>query len=316
PVSWPVAHANINSVISFSSPEPAPAWVAVGLAMAAAGIYAQGARRQHRAVRAVGSGDGGTLGWPALRRLLRDRGWLRGLLLLGAGTGLQLAALCLAPLTIVHPVGVLALTVTATLDARAERRPLGAASIKAIIACSSAVGLFVAFAAINVTPRYHADPAADATRVVLLLAAVTLIATSAGLPRSGRWSCLAWTTGAGTSFGFAAVLTRIVAEQVAANGLTAAPPVALAGLLAAVLLGGWCLQQAHANGSTAVVVAGLTVIDPIVAVGLALAVLGEGAGIGTVSAVAMLCCAIGAAAAVVVLTHRRVETTAIAGVGR
>jgi hypothetical protein len=315
-VSSSVARANINSVISFSSPEPAPAWLAIGIAAAAAGIYAQGARRQHAAVLAIGSGDGSRLGWPALRRLLRDRGWRGGLLLLAAGTGLQLVALSLAPLAVVHPVGVLALTVTAILDARAERRPLSVASVKAIIGCSSAVGLFVAFAAINVTPRYHADPAADAARVVVLLAAVTLVATLAGMPRSGRWSCLAWTAGAGTSFGFAAVLTRIVAEQVAASSLPAAPPVALAGLLAAVLLGGWCLQQAHASGSTAVVVAGLTVIDPLVAVGLALAVLGEGAGIGVVSAIAMLCCAAGAAAAVVVLTRRRVETTAIAGVAR
>lgn len=303
-------------MISFSSAEPAPAWLAIGIAVAAAVTYAQGARRQHGAVRSITTGDGCGVGGPALRLLLADRRWLGGLLLLGVGTGLQLVALSLAPLPVVHPVGVLALTVTAVLDARLARRPLDAASITAIVACSTAVALFVALAATNITSRHHTDPAADAARVVALLAAVTLVVALTGVPRSGRWSCLAWTTGAGTAFGFAAVLARIIVEQIAASGPTAAPPVAVLGVLVSVLLGGWSLQQAHAGGPVAVVVAGLTVVDPLVAVGLACAALGEGNGIGVGCAIAMLCCAAGAAAAVVALTRRRVDSTAIVAVAR
>jgi len=314
-VSSPVAPSNINSMID--DPMPALAWLAIAIAVVAAGFYAQGARHQHRAVRAMTSGrPGEELGWAGLRGLSRDRVWLSGLLLLGAGTGLQVVALSLAPLTVVHPIGVLAIAFAAVLDARAARRPLDAVSITAIVGCSAGLGLFVLLAATTVSPMINDDAAADAGRLVALLAVASAAMAVAGALRARRWPCLMWTAAAGTAFGFAAALTRIVAEQVVAHGVDGAPPIAVLGVAAAGLLGGWCLQQAHAGGPTSLVVAGLTVIDPLVAVGLGLAVLGEGAGIGAGRATAMLACAAGAAAGVVVLARRRIDSVPLAGVAR
>jgi hypothetical protein len=45
--------------------------------------------------------------------------------------------------------------------------------------------------------------------------------------------------------------------------------------LAAVALGGWFVQNAYAKGPPDLVIAGLTVIDPMVAVTIAIIVLGE-----------------------------------------
>src|SRR5690606_24884458 len=58
------------------------------------------------------------------------------------------------------------------------------------------------------------------------------------------------------------------------------PGILLAALVVLVVTvgGGWLVQQAYAAGAPAVVVACLTVVDPIVAVLLGAALLGEGAG--------------------------------------
>jgi len=58
------------------------------------------------------------------------------------------------------------------------------------------------------------------------------------------------------------------------------------GIAAALIGGGWAVQQAHAAGAPAVVVGCMTVIDPLVAVGLGIAMLGEGAGMSAATAVA------------------------------
>jgi hypothetical protein len=49
----------------------------------------------------------------------------------------------------------------------------------------------------------------------------------------------------------------------------------LAGLIVAALLGGYFVQTAYSVGSPDLVIAGLTVIDPLVAVAIAITVLGE-----------------------------------------
>jgi hypothetical protein len=50
---------------------------------------------------------------------------------------------------------------------------------------------------------------------------------------------------------------------------------ALVSMIGAVLLGGWFVQNAFSSGPPDLVIAGLTVIDPMVAVGIAIGVLGE-----------------------------------------
>jgi hypothetical protein len=50
------------------------------------------------------------------------------------------------------------------------------------------------------------------------------------------------------------------------------------GIALALVGGGWAVQRAHAAGASAVVVGCLTVIDPLVAVVLGVAMLGEGTG--------------------------------------
>ncbi len=90
---------------------------------------------------------------------------------------------------------------------------------------------------------------------------------------------------AGTLFGFVVTLAKVVIDRVrtiattpfefgAADILTL---LCLIGLGAAAILGMYFVQTAHSSNPPDIVVAGLTVIDPLVAVTIGVIVLGEAA---------------------------------------
>lgn len=245
-------------------------WVAVLLAVGGACCYAFGARHQNAAVRGLDD-----LTVRGLLRLARDRGWLTGLLLLAAGTGLHVTAVALAPLTVVQPIGALALALTAVLHARARGVRLNRASVAAIVACIGGIAAFVGLATGSVRPAPVTTT--EALRVLALLGAAAIaFGLVLAVTRRGRARALMHLAAAGMAFGFVATLTRVITQRVREDGLTdpflLLPALAITG---ALLAGGWCLQRAHADGPPDLVVAGLTVIDPLVAVSIGLTVLGE-----------------------------------------
>jgi len=75
----------------------------------------------------------------------------------------------------------------------------------------------------------------------------------------------------------------------------------------AMIVGGWSIQQAYASGPADVVISCLTVGDPLTAVILGSLLLGEGAQLTPATSIAMVCCALAAAAGVRLLAkhHRR-----------
>src|SRR5690606_20244039 len=90
---------------------------------------------------------------------------------------------------------------------------------------------------------------------------------------------------AGVLFGFVVTLAKVVIDRVRTIAftefeITAADILTIlcvVGLIAAALLGMYFVQTAHASNPPDLVVAGLTVIDPIVAVSIGIVVLGEAA---------------------------------------
>jgi len=279
-------------------------WVAVLLAVSGACCYAFGARHQNTAVR--GTAD---LTVRGLLRLVRDRGWLTGLLLLAAGTGLHVTAVALAPLTVVQPIGALALALTAVLHARARGIRLNRASIAAIVACIGGVATFVGLAAGSVRPQ--AVTTAEALRVLALMgAAAVLLAAVLAVTRAGRARALAHIAATGVAFGFVATVTRVATQRVREDGFTD-PFLVLSAvaIIVALLAGGWCLQRAHADGPPDLVVAGLTVIDPLVAVALGITVLGEAPYLRPAALAALAVSAVLAAGGVAVLARHHPDAT-------
>ncbi|MFW6188579.1 MAG: DMT family transporter, partial [Actinomycetota bacterium] len=109
-------------------------WTAVALALLSAGCLAVGSHRQSRAVRAHTGRERPRAG---LLTVLASPGYLTGLALVGIGTVLNVGALAVGTVTVVQPLGMLALVVTALLQARDERVPVPARTWAAVALCTT-----------------------------------------------------------------------------------------------------------------------------------------------------------------------------------
>ena len=152
-------------------------WMAVGLALLGAFCLALGAQRQGSAVKADTGGL--ALSSNGFLRLLRNPRWVFGLLLLCAGMAMNAVALVSAPLTVVQPIGAIALVITTIINAKDQDLTINRATVVAIAACVTGSALFVLLA-VNVTQENHDVTLADEVTIVLLLAlAVGLFGTLA-----------------------------------------------------------------------------------------------------------------------------------------
>ncbi len=259
----------------------------IPVALVGAVFLAIGSQLQQHGVAVVGArGQAGHRGGLHVRELVslaRRPSWLLGTLLLGLAIIFQLFSLYLAPLTVVQPLGAVALVITVLVNARVTREPLDPPSLRAVLLCVVGVGVFVGLAAMTTTTVPIED-----TQLVIVVAILIVVLAILGagfavarrsLPR------LFYVVGAGILFGFVATLAKVLITRVQtivqtgfhlvfADWLTV---VCFVGLVAAALLGSYFVQTAYSTGSPSVVVAGLTVIDPLVGVTIGIVVLGEAA---------------------------------------
>jgi drug/metabolite transporter (DMT)-like permease len=257
--------------------------LAIVLALLGAVCFAGAAVLQHGAVSAGSRRDeddrpGRVLSLRGLREITRRPGWLAGLALAGGGSTLHATALVLAPLSVVQPLGVLAVPIAVLITAmRTDRRPAPGVVVGVLLSIAG-VAVFVGAAA---GTAVSSPPPDQATLIAsLVVAGVVLALAALGFARSGWIRCVACATAGAAAFGLVSALVRAVSQSVIAGdvGPFELPVLAaVAGIAAAVLVGGWLVQQAFASGPPEVVIACLTVVDPIVAVLLGAVLLGEGA---------------------------------------
>ena len=98
-------------------------WIAVSLALLAALCLALGTQTQSAAVTAHTQE---ALKPSNLGSLVRNPKWVAGLVLLGLGTALNVSALTLATVTVVQPIGVIALVITTLLHAKHKHLDINA----------------------------------------------------------------------------------------------------------------------------------------------------------------------------------------------
>jgi hypothetical protein len=261
----------------------------IGIAIALLGgiFLALGAQFQHKGVAVVeakhGSGHKAGLSVRQLVRLVSSPWWVLGSVMLGLAILMQLTSLTFAPLIVVQPIGVVALVITAIVNSRVSHVRLEGAAIRAIVFCVGGVAIFVTFAAIfakeTVVERLQLI-------VVLIILGVVLavLALSFAYFRK-RASAIFYILSAGVLYGFVATLAKVVINRVGNEiaGVTSGGSfewltiVCIIGLLLAAALGAYFVQTAYSVGSPDLVIAGLTVVDPLVAVAIGIAVLGEAA---------------------------------------
>ena len=285
-------------------------WLAVSLAVLGAFFLAIGAQRQGSAVKADTGGL--ALSSNGFLRLLRNPRWMLGLLLLCLGMVMNAIALVSAPLTVVQPIGAIALVITTVVNAKDQGLSINRATVVAITACVTGSALFVLLA-VNVTQENHHVNAEDELTIVLLLAlAVGLFGTLAVLFKH-RMSAFIYIVGAGVLFGFVAVLTRIIGKHLLdPNGLFLLNVqwYTLIAIAAAGGLGSWFVQSAYSGGPPDLVIAGLTVVDPMVGIAIGIVILGElRPDVQPVMAISMAAAASLAIVGVIALSRHHPEVT-------
>jgi hypothetical protein len=260
---------------------------AVGIPMALIGavLLSLGAQFQHRGVARMEKIHGGEassgLDFSQIRALLARPSWVIGTAFLGLAIVFQLSSLAIAPIMVVQPLGAVALVMTAIMNSRLTKIRLDAISIRAIMMCVGGVGVFVALAA--VFAKSTAITASELSTVLIILVVVLALWIVLFVVFRKRASPVFYILGAGMLFGFVATLAKVVIDRIKTivilglgfESTDVLTVLCIIGLIAASLLGSYFVQTAYASGPPDLVVAGLTVVDPLVAVSVGIIVLGE-----------------------------------------
>lgn len=275
---------------------------AIGIAVIAALCLALGTHLQHRVVvdHATGPADDNN---PAratsprtnvLRRIFRSPLWLVGLGLLALETVLNVVALGLAPVSLIQPLGALSLVAAVVLSLRATRsncdpgKPKGLTRgvLAGIVVTIVSVGLFV-----GVSTKWSIAPEVTPGRL-LTLGGLLLVFTALGAAvANSSAGHLVRIASAGVLFGTVAASAHLLLHTLieSLRGVPLGPgtvPAILAelapvhwwviiGVIVGSIAGMWVVQTAYLSGPPETVLAGLTVIDPLTAVGIGALLLGE-----------------------------------------
>ena len=252
--------------------------LAILLAILAAVALAFGAQFQNNAVVGgkdkpkVKNGRGG-LGLRQLGRLLLKPQWISGLGLMGLGMVLQLGALTLAPLIVVQPIGAIALVITSLLNARVTKTKINRGTTIAILLCTMGIAAFVTTASQVASANVLTET--DVAAVLFILLGLLIVFAVLFFTAGRSAKPLTYIIGAGVLYGFVATLAKVAIQRFYQMQFDWLSILCFIALIAAVVLGGWFVQNAYASGPPDLVIAGLTVIDPLVAVTVAIAILGE-----------------------------------------
>jgi hypothetical protein len=250
--------------------------IAILLAVAAAVALAYGAHFQNAAVVADSAQkvkSAGSLSLKQLMSLISRPKWLSGTGFMVGGIVLQLAALTLAPLIVVQPVGAVALVITSLLNARSTKTRISRPTWIAVGFCTIGIAAFVAMAS-GVAHEVVIND--DRLRQVLgVLLTILVIFGALFFTIGKRAQALTYVAGAGVLYGFVATLAKVVIQRIYQQQFEILTLLCLVALIGAVSLGGWFVQNAYSSGPPDLVIAGLTVIDPLVAVSVGIVILGE-----------------------------------------
>lgn len=248
--------------------------IALCLAVLSAVALAFGAVFQHRGVN-ESHAAGTKFGVKSLLGMFKNRTWVLGMLITATGVICGTLSLALAAVMVVQPVGAISLVISVLIAQRTRHLKLTKRIIASVAWCTIGVGLFVFLSAIVAKPQVQqgteALPLVWATGVSIAVFTLVKLTVKA-LPQ------LVYVIAGGILFACVATNTHVVSVQLLNFGIGGISWLNVAAIVLAGLAGTIFVQSAYASGPPELVIAGLTVIDPIVAVFLGAVILGEAAG--------------------------------------
>ncbi|MGL5406387.1 MAG: hypothetical protein ACRDAX_06320 [Propionibacteriaceae bacterium] len=243
--------------------------------------------------------------------------WLAGTVLLAIGCGLHVFALTLGPLTVIQPVGILAVPFSILLANRLNERT--SERIIWILVAITTAGIVGFTVLASHTAVDHVEPSGSTVQLAAAIVWIGSLVCFAVANRGPRWlHSLAWAWGGAFLYGLGSahikLLTMMWGQWHHPLFWTSA-----IGLALAYGVGAWTIQQSYATGPAEVVVGVMTTVDPIIAVVFGLVVLDEGRAVTLPVAIAMILTAAIAAAGVFFLSkyhpdaqkHRTFENTMV-----
>lgn len=280
--------------------------LAIGIVVVSSFLYASGSTLQHLAVGTTVDphAENRTMSWAQIWALIRKPRWLLGLFLIFIGASAHIVGLMLAPVTVVQPVGILAVPWAVMLAARIHKHHVSRAMIAAIATTIGGIVLFTAMSASSAAKHTRLElPSIVIGCLVTMGIGATLGTIGARGP--ARWRCLAWASGGSFFYGLSAAMVKTTSEIVRHGDFAGRPIfwIVLPFLMASYGVGGWMVQQGLANGPAEVTVGSMTTTDPIVGVTFGLLILGEAAEITPWHALGMAVGAVAAVGGVVLLSR-------------
>lgn len=259
--------------------DPKQFW-GIPIALIGAALMSFGAQYQSRGLnkveRLTGQSASSGLSLRQVLGLLRRPSWVSGTALLAFAVVFQIGALSLAPLIVVQPLGVVAMVITAILNSRMTGVRLPKRALISLTLCVGGIVTFVTVAAFTASDR----PVTDSKLIaILIIFAVVLLAAFIGfMLMRHRAVALFYIVGAGVLYGFVATFAKAVIGRLQQNEFEWLTWACVLALVIGALVGMIFVQNAYSSGPPDLVIAGLTVVDPLVAILIGIAILNEAAG--------------------------------------
>ena len=237
-----------------------------------------------------------------LTTLLHNRLWWAGTAAAVGGYVFQALALAKGSLLVVQPLLVSSLLFALPLSARFAHQHVTRAEWAWATLLTAGLALFVVIA--KTSPTQYQPPLVSWILVAAVIAPVVIVGVAAAARSTGRRRAVLLAFAVGVLFGVVAVLTKVSMELLNEHGLAAMAAAPAPYLVVVLAIVATLLQQSafHA-GALQMSVPAMLVIEPIVAVLLAIVVLGENLALSGV-AIALLPVAVAAMAAATIALGR------------
>ena len=256
-------------------------------------LFASGAILQSLGVKSTfdpnGRASSNKLTIAGLLRLFKIPKWLLGLLFVFTGAAIHLIALSFAPVTVVQPVGILAVPWSVLLAAKIHKHQLTPklwASVGITVLGVVGFTIFSSLYASDVEQPQFMPMLISFIVVCVICAALSMVALKAP-----AWAkAMVWSSVGAIFYGLASGLMKAAMELIKhpdVHWLQWEFVATVLMMLACYGLGVWMIQQGYASGPAEITVGTMTTVDPFVAVLFGLIVLGEGAKMGPLPAIAM-----------------------------
>lgn len=254
--------------------------LALLLGILASGCFASGATMQHlgieRNFRKEPEAADRAMTAKRMLKLLATPLWLLGTLVIGAGAAMHVVALGFGPLTVIQPVGILAVPFSIILASRIYHTKTTRNTWVAVVLTVVGIVTFTTLSSITAI-KHTGLPTLHTIIAFCVVAIIGSVVCVIGAWKGPRWMAnLAWAwAGAilyGLGSGFIKLLTIAFAHQHFGHLFW----ISLIGLALVYGVGAWMIQQAYASGPAEVVVGVMTTVDPVIAVVFGLVVLAEG----------------------------------------